>query len=77
MTTEKAKLIERLKEVADDYAIDAPATCKGIDAALIEAGYRKGGGEMQRVERWEREGDCIYVEYDPERNRVSIMPDND
>ena len=66
-------LILAIKSIAENYDIDPAGTCNSIDNELQSAGYRKCGGEMARVDRWEKDGfSPIYVSYDPEHSHISI-----
>ena len=69
--TEK-NIIETIREMALDYECDAVNTVSDIEDYLKKQGYTKGGGEMSRVDRWERNRSVIYLAYDPERGNISI-----
>ena len=66
-------IAEKIKDLAQDYEIDAQLVCRKIDAFLKKEGFVKGGGEMRRVDRWDRDDESLYVVYDPERNRVEVF----
>jgi hypothetical protein len=71
--TNRKSIVLSIKSAAINYDIDPIGVCGVIDNELKSAGWTKCGGEMARVDRWEKNNERpIYVSYDPEHGCIGI-----